>query len=308
MNKILVIGSANIDMIMSLPSLPKIGETVTDGVFQQTFGGKGANQAVAAKRSGADVTLLCCLGDDENGRAIAKKLSDDGIDMSWAVSTSDASTGAALIMFDHQGSNYISVAPGSNYKLLPNHIAKHANHFSDFSLMILQCEIPDETLHAAFEAAHVVDIPILFNCAPARKLEKSIKPGNRYGIVVNETEAAALTNIQVLDKTSAFRAGSKLRDSGYRFAIVTMGSQGACLVSDDGEEYVPAKPVSAVDSTAAGDTFCGAFAAAYIEGSSLRKTVQFGSIAASICVQRIGAQPSIPFKREIEELMSIPTK
>jgi ribokinase len=173
----------------------------------------------------------------------------------------------------------------------------------NISMIVLQYEIGEATLHAAFQAAQQAGIPILFNYAPARSLTNAIVPGVNCGIVVNENEASALSSVQVVDRASAFAAAHKLRSDGYKFAIVTLGANGACLLSEDGEMHLPAVPVASVDSTAAGDCFCGALAAAVAEGASLPDAARFATAAAALCVQKAGAQPSIPTRHEIDRLM-----
>jgi len=301
--RILVIGSANVDMVMGLPRLPEKGETVTDGRFMQTFGGKGANQAVAARRSGAEVSLLCCLGDDNHGRVVAQALSEEGIDLTWTIHTPDAATGAALVMYDRHGENYLAVAPGSNYLLEPEHVAACMDGIGNLSMILLQYEIPERTIHAAMHAAAKSGIPVLFNHAPARIPASSFVPSAGSGIVVNEIEASMLTDIRVSDMETAFTAASRLRLMGFSFAIVTLGERGACLVSDQWRTHIPAIEVVAVDTTAAGDCFCGALATALVEGLPLPAALNFANVAASLCVQRPGAQPSIPFREEVTEAM-----
>lgn len=301
--RILVIGSANVDMVMGLPRLPEKGETVTDGVFLQTFGGKGANQAVAARRAGAEVIFLGCLGNDSHGKAVAQALTAEGIDISRTIVTQHAATGAALVMYDKRGANYLAVAPGSNYMLEPEHVAACMDGIANLSMILLQYEIPERTIHAALRAAEKVAVPVLFNHAPARMPVATIVPGPNCGIVVNEIEASMLTDMRVLSREAAFVSAQKLRKLGFTFAIVTLGERGACLVSEHERLHIPAIEVSAVDTTAAGDCFCGALAAALIERRSLAAALQFANVAASLCVQRTGAQPSIPHLAEINEAM-----
>jgi ribokinase len=300
MKKIVVIGSANVDMIMGLPRLPSRGETITDGKFMQTFGGKGANQAIAAQRAGAQVSLMTCLGKDDHGRAVARQLSLDGVDLSLTIFTAEAPTGTALVMFDSDGHNYLAVAPGSNYHLLPQHVEDASARISECSMLMLQCEIPEATIDAALLAAREHDIPVLFNCAPIRspELKRNVAPNT--GLVVNEIEASALANMTVTDTVSASKAARTLHSQGYAFAVVTLGAGGACFCSSEGEDYVPAVPVTAVDTTAAGDTFCGALAVALAECAPLRDGIVLATAAAALCVQRAGAQPSIPYREEIE--------
>lgn len=299
--KLLVIGSSNVDMIMALPKLPSVGETVTDGSFQQTFGGKGANQAIAAARAGGRVSFMTCVGDDDGGRAVLAALASDGIDLSLSIVAPGKPTGAALVMFDAQGDNYLAVAPGSNYSLLPQHIEAIASRFAEFAMLVLQFEIPAETLRAALETAAAANIPVLFNHAPARPFEVSSPAGT--ALIVNELEASALTAAPVSSREDAFAAARKLRKRGFAFVIVTLGSGGSCVNAAEEEFHVPAIPSSAVDTTAAGDTFCGALAEALVEGKSMREAVRFATAAAALCVRRAGAQPSIPLLGEIQMLI-----
>jgi len=187
---------------------------------------------------------------------------------------------------------------------VPADIARYVEENGAPTMIVLQYEISEEALHEAFRVAREAYVPILFNYAPARGLVKKINPGINCGIVVNESEASSLTGVQVSDAASAFEAGRELRNSGYRFSIVTLGTLGACIVSADGEVHVPAIRAVSVDSTAAGDTFCGALASALVEGKDLIRAVQFATAAASLCVERAGAQPSIPYRPEIERRLA----
>jgi len=299
--KILVIGSTNIDMIMSLPKLPSVGETVTDGKFLQTFGGKGANQAIAAARAGGRVSFMTCVGDDDGGRAVMTYLAKDGLDLSLSLIAPDQPTGAALVMFDSHGENYLAVAPGSNYSLRPHHIEAIAARFAEFSMLVLQFEIPADTLRAAFEAASAHGVPVLYNHAPARASE--IPVAGKIALVVNELEASALIARTVSSREDAFAAARELRKRGFEFVIVTLGSGGSCVETAGEQFHVPAIPSEAVDTTAAGDTYCGALAVALVGGRSMREAVKFATAAAAICVRRTGAQPSIPLLAEFESLI-----
>ncbi len=303
MNKLLVIGSANVDMVMGLRRLPEKGETVTDGQFLRTFGGKGANQAVAAQRAGAAVTFVTCLGEDADGDAVHAVLAQEGIDLAWVARTASAPTGAAIVLFDADGANYLAVAPGSNYELREEHLANVFANLQRFSWLLLQFEIAEETLHAALAAAAAARLPVLLNYAPARAMTRSLTPSLNVALLVNELEAESITGLAVRDSASAMAAARVLYSRGFRFAIVTIGAQGACLASPEGELHVPALAVTAVDSTAAGDTFCGALAVALAEGGSLTDAARFATAAASISVQRAGAQPSIPRRDEIDAVM-----
>lgn len=301
--RITVIGSSNVDMIMKLERLPQAGETVTGGAFLQVFGGKGANQAVAAARAGGKVTFLSAVGEDDFGRAAVANFQQDGIATEYIVSVSGIPTGCALILIDAQGENSIAVAPGANYALLPEHIEANADVIRDSAMIVMQREIPTPTILRALELAAEFGTPVLFNYAPAQNREVLVS-AQMTGLVVNEIEAAMLSGLPVETKEEAATAGEALRRQGPSFVVVTLGAEGAVVVSATGKERVPAFPVTPVDTTAAGDVFCGALAVALVEGNSLPDAVRFASAASAISVTRLGAQPSIPHRQEIEALVT----
>ena len=296
---LMVIGSSNADMIVRVPRLPAVGETVTDGQFMQTFGGKGANQAVAAARAGGQVTFLTCVGEDALGAAMRENFLRDGIDVSHVLQTGEAPSGAALVMFDPRGDNYLAVAPGANYRLNPPHIEAAAELIAGCGMVVMQMEIPADTTQCALDIARRRGVPVLFNFAPVRTRDVPVQPA-MTGLVVNEIEAAELAGRAVGSREEAFAAADALRRLGPRFVIVTLGRDGACVADGAGIFHVPAFPVVPVDSTAAGDTFCGALAVALVEERPLPEAVRFASAAAAISVTRMGAQPSIPTREEIE--------
>jgi ribokinase len=292
-------------MIMGVTRLPERGETVTDGMFLKTFGGKGANQAVAAQRAGAKVSFVTCVGRDDHGDSVMAALLKEGIDTQWVVRSRDSATGAALVLFDRQGANYLAVAPGSNYDLAPEHLDP-VFAGQDFDMLLLQYEIAEDTLHAALDQAESRQIPVLFNYAPARPLGREITPSNNICLVVNELEASVLADRPVRDVETAMEAARAFYHRGYGFAIVTLGALGACIASRDGGVHVGSRSVRAVDTTAAGDTFCGVLGVALAEGRTLHNAAQMASSAASLCVQRAGAQPSIPRRDEVDKLHPLP--
>jgi ribokinase len=297
---ILVIGSANADMVIRLPKLPALGETVTDGHFTATYGGKGANQAVAAARAGGRVTLLACVGDDVAGHTMRSNFAADNIDTSLIVVVPDVPSGMALIMIDQRGNNYLAVAPGSNYRITPQHIALNQVRIASASIIVMQMEIPIEVSNAALDAAVRCNVPVLFNYAPVR--QNSVKIDARMtGLVVNEIEAEEILGCTVNDTNQAMDAARALQRMGPRFAIVTLGKSGVCVAEAEGSAYhLPAFQVTPVDTTAAGDTFCGALAVSLVEQRPLREAVEFASAAAALSVTRMGAQPSIPTRDEID--------
>lgn len=299
---ILIIGSANVDFIVQLPHLPALGETVTDGRFTQTYGGKGANQAVAVARAGGETTFITCLGDDPYAAPLLAAYQADGIDTRLVKIAPDVATGTALIMVDTQGDNYLGIAPGANSALLPADIDACAAYIRDAALVILQNEIPPATNQRVLEIAAEAGTPVVLNYAPVRGAALPVTP-LLTGLVVNENEAAALTGLPVDTVAQARIAAAHLRALGPRYVILTLGAQGAWLDDGETQELVPAFPVTPVDATAAGDTFLGALAVALVEGSTLVPAARFACAASALTVTRVGAMPSIPWRAEIDAFL-----
>lgn len=300
--KIVVIGSSNIDLIMKMDHLPEKGETVTDAVFMQVYGGKGANQAVAASRAGGKVTFVNCVGEDAYTPQMLRNFMNDGIDTRFVFQEKNMPSGHALIMIGNEGENIISVAPGANNLLLPGKIEKASRIFDDAALIVMQFEIPEETIKYVIDLANKKNIPVMWNVAPARVFDFSYIPKVNI-LVLNEVEAGFLAEIPVENETDAEKAAQRLVSRGVEKVIITLGSQGAFVLTQNEKVSVPAFKVNAVDTTAAGDTFCGALAVAITEGKNLKESLQFASAAAAISVTRMGAQPSAPNRREVEEFL-----
>jgi ribokinase len=300
--KIVVIGSSNIDYIMKMKRLPKVGETVTDAVFMQVFGGKGANQAVGAARAGGNVHFVSCVGDDDTAPRMLEQFLKDGINTDFVFREKDISTGSALIMIGEDGANCISVAPGANYRLTPDCIDKALDTIRDAEMVILQYEILPSTLEHTLDLCDKYNKRVLWNFAPAREFDnKYLKKINI--LVVNETEAEILSGLAVTDDNSVTRAGEKLRELGCRTVIITLGAKGSVAFSDTGTERIPAFRVDAIDTTAAGDIYCGTLSVALTEGKSISEAVRFAGAAAAMSVTRMGAQPSAPTRKEIDEFL-----
>jgi len=303
---ITVIGSANVDYIMQVDHLPAVGETVTGGTFFQTFGGKGANQAVAAARAGGAVTFVAALGRDATAETYFAALKADGMDTSHVTLEPDMAGGAALVMFDGEGDNYITVAPGSNYRVTPERVAAVEDVIAASAWIVLQQEIPAASNRAVLELAARHERPVVFNYAPAHDL--TLKPDAAvHTLVVNELEAASLAG-EVLDAengAAAMRMAAQLRDSGgHRLVVITLGKSGAVCADECGTQAVPAFRVTPADTTAAGDTFCGALTVALGEGKQVADAVRFASAAAALSVTKVGAQSSIPLRAEIDAFLA----
>ncbi|KAF0236730.1 MAG: hypothetical protein FD181_2500 [Prolixibacteraceae bacterium] len=304
MRKIVVIGSSNVDLLMKMDHLPEKGETVTDAEFFQVYGGKGANQAVAAARAGGNVAFVNCVGEDAYTPQMVQNYISDGIDARFVFYEKGIASGHALIMIGGEGMNYISVAPGANYKLTPQKIDEAIQVIDEAALIVMQYEIKEETIKYVIGLANRKGIPVMWNCAPARAFDVSYIPKINI-LVLNEVEAGFLAGILVENETDAEKAAQKLVDSGVEKVIITLGSKGAFVVTKTEKISVQAYKVDAVDTTAAGDTFCGAFAVAFVEGKPMKEALQFASAAAAISVTRMGAQPSAPTRSEIESFLSL---
>ncbi len=301
-NKIVVIGSSNVDLIMKMDRLPGKGETVTDAGFLQVYGGKGANQAVAAVRAGGNVAFVNCVGDDAYTPRMLENFRNDGLDIRYVFRETGIASGHALVMIGGDGSNYLSVSPGANYRLTPGLIDRVLPVIDEAAMIIMQYEIPAETIQYVFKIAEVRSVPVLWNFAPARPFDLSYI-GKTDILVVNETEAAFLSGLTVETDREVENAALKLLDMGARLVIITLGDRGVFALSAHEKVSLPALPVKAIDTTSAGDVFCGSFAVARIEGKTLTESLRFATAASAICVTRMGAQPSAPERREIDELL-----
>jgi len=298
-NKIVVIGSSNVDLLMKMDHLPEKGETVTDAEFFQVYGGKGANQAVAAARAGGKVAFVNCVGEDAYTPQMVQNYKNDGIDTTWVFQEKGVASGHALIMIGGAGMNYLSVAPGANYRLTPEKIDLAMPIISEAAMIVMQYEITEAAIKHVVDIANRLGIPVMFNLAPARAFDPEYISKMDI-LVLNEVEAGFLADMPVNNEAEAENAARVLVNRGVKKVIITLGSKGAFVMTKDEKVQVPAYKVEAVDTTAAGDTFCGALAVALVEGKSLRESLQFASAAAAISVTRIGAQPSAPTRKEIE--------
>lgn len=302
MKKIVVIGSSNIDFIMKMPRLPKVGETVTDAEFMQVFGGKGANQAVGAARAGGSVYFVNCVGDDDVTPSMLENYRKDCINIDFIFHEKNISSGTALIMIGDQGANYISVAPGANYRLTPSYIDKAASLIMEADIVLLQYEITAETLRYVLNFCEKNNKLVMWNFAPARDFDRTYLSKVRI-LVVNETEAEILSGINVTDDESVIKAANWLKRTGCETVIITLGIKGSYILSENKGEWIKAFRVDAVDTTAAGDIYCGSLAVALTEGKNFAEAVRFASAAAAISVTKMGAQPSAPYRKEIDEFL-----
>ena len=303
MGKILVIGSSNTDLIAKVRRFPVAGETIEGTMFLQAMGGKGANQALAAHRSGGDVSFVTCLGDDANGRNTLQYYKDEGLDVSSALIVEAIPTGTAMILVNDEGENCIVITPGANHELSPPYIDTIAKQIGTASMVMLQMEVPIETVRRACDLAVQFETRVLLNVAPAREIDADLLKMVDI-LVVNETEIEKISG-----KSIAELGEEKVIDSlvkkGAKVVILTLGRNGSLVRQGKILRHVPAFQVEAVDTTAAGDTFCGALVACLGKGKDLIASVQFATAAAALCVTRMGAQPSIPTEEEVNQFLSL---
>jgi ribokinase len=294
--RIVVLGSLNVDLVARVPTLPRPGETALGDRLQTFTGGKGANQAVAAARLGAEVAMVGRVGTDAGGDLLLSALARDGVDVSGVARDGSEPTGTALIMVDAAGENLIAVAPGANGRVGPDEVARALAACGPGGLLVLQLEIPPAAVAAAVRSGGRV----LLNAAPAGELDRSLLRGVE-ALVVNEGEAAALLGRPM----GGADAARELYAAGAGLAVVTLGAAGAALCSPAGPAAVEAFPVEAVDTTGAGDAFTGALAVGLAAGWPLAEAARLASAAGAAAAARQGAQASLPWADDLERLFGV---
>jgi len=298
-NPIFVIGSINTDMVAMTEVLPSPGETVMSREFMMTAGGKGANQAVAAARMGGDVTMIGRLGNDVFAEQSIKRLKSENINCEFITKDTEKSSGLALISVDQNGENHIVVAPGANETLTKERLGSVLSQIPDNAIVMMQLEIPLESVVSVIEFCKKSDKKIILDPAPAKNLTPDFTK-SLYMITPNETEATAMTGVKIKDLRDVKKAAIKLLGSGSQYVLITMGANGVYLASQNDEfEYIPSPKVTTIDSTAAGDCFNGTLAVSLSQGLSVFEAAKKACLAASISVTRKGAQDSMPFINEL---------
>ncbi len=297
MAKILIVGSINMDLVVRVPHSPLPGETVLGGDFETFPGGKGANQAVAAARMGAEVRMVGRVGNDGFGDTLIQNLVTDNIKTAYVTKDPSASTGIAMIAVAADGENSIVVASGANMQVTVDDVNKAGDIFSEVDLLLVQLECPLEVVTAAVELAKANQVKVVLNPAPAQLLPATLL-ANIDVMTPNENELRLISGEKEIEKGARV-----LLEKGVKNVLVTLGSDGAYLVNETQELYFSAHKVTAVDTTAAGDAFNGAFATLLAENESITNAIRFAMAAGAIAVTRRGAQPSLPRREEVEQFL-----
>lgn len=299
---LVVLGSINADHILNLESFPAPGETLLGSQYQVAFGGKGANQAVAAGRSGARIAFIACTGGDDTGERVRKQLASDNIDIAPVSVIAGESTGVALIFVNGEGENVIGIHAGANAALTVELVEAQRERIADASALLMQLESPIESVLAAAKIARENQTLVALNPAPARELSDELL--SLLDIITpNETEAEKLTGVRVDNEADAAKAANVLHDKGIKTVLITLGSRGVWASVNGEGSRIPGFKVQAIDTIAAGDTFNGALITALLEDKPLAEAIRFAHAAAAIAVTRKGAQPSVPWRKEIDDFL-----
>lgn len=300
---IVVVGSVNMDLVIRAPRMPSPGETIAGSGFRTFPGGKGANQAVAAARAGAQVHLIGSVGGDDFGRRLARGLADDGIGLGQLSVVDDEATGVAVIVVDAGGQNSIVLSAGANGRVTSDQIEACAGIIGSADMLVCQLEIPLDAVNCAIDIAYANGVPVILNPAPAVPLDPRMLAKVKY-LIPNETEATLLSEVHVVDEKTAVEAAHRLMDDGVEQVLITLGNKGVVSVlGDRSASSAPAVAVAAVDTTGAGDTFVGSLAVELARGRSISHAIEFAQFAAALKVTRLGAQISIPRRDEVEQFM-----
>ena len=297
--RVVVVGSSNTDLVIKTRSIPRPGETVLGGSFLMAAGGKGANQAVAAARLGADVTFVARIGSDAFGDASLAGLAAEGIRTEFIAREDQTASGVALVIVDEQAENAIAVAPGANSLLSVHDVEQAKDTIRAADVLLLQLETPLDTVRHAARLAREADVPVILNPAPAQPLDQAMLACVTV-LTPNRGEAALLSGIEVVDDATARAAAHALLGMGVMHVVITLGAEGALWIGQGEEDRIAGMAVDALDTTAAGDAFNGALAAALGVGDSMRQAVRFAMVAGALATTQMGAQPSLPTREAVE--------
>jgi len=300
MLEVVVLGSLNMDLVVRTARMPRPGETVMGERFVTVPGGKGANQAAAAARLGASVAMIGRVGADSFGPSLLANMRQQGVDIEHVIVDEGVGTGVALIVVDDEGENSIVVVPGANGRVSIGDLYAARDLLSGAHFLVTQLEIPLPVVRAAIQLARELNLRVIPNAAPARRVDADFVRGV-FCLVVNEFEAQTLAGMPVTDDLkSASEVGRALLDLGVSVAVITLGARGAFLVTRESSAHVPAQRVPVVDTTAAGDAFVGGLTVALRDGLDLVDAVRYATCAGTLAVTRLGAQPSLPTAEEVQ--------
>lgn len=301
--KVTVVGSFNTDLMVRTPRMPVKGETILGGPFLSGPGGKGANQAVAAARLGAEVTMLVKLGKDAFGDLAQANLEKEGILPKYILRSAESHTGVAFIIVDDTGENMIVVAGGTNDRMTTADVDIAREAICTADIVLMQLEVPLAVIEYTARMADEAGVKVMLNPAPGQRLPADLLKRIDY-LTPNETEAELITGQKIASVEDAQLAARDLLASGVGTAVITLGSNGALVVTSEKSEHVPGQKVQVVDTTGAGDAFNGAFAVALAEGKGLAEAAAFANVAAAIQVTRLGTAPAMPFRQEVEDFLA----
>ncbi len=297
--KIVVIGCLHTDFTVKVKTIPRIGESVLGKSFKRSPGGKGANQAIAAARLGANVTLIGRVGADVFGKELIKNLRENGIDTKYIIEDSETYTGLALIMVDEDGDNILAVASGADMRIRKEDIDRAEEIIKLSDILLIQLETPLQIVEYAINIAFNEGVKVLLNPAPAQKLSKDLLK-KVYVLIPNEKEAELLSNVKIKDLNSSKISAKKLLENGTENIVITLGKNGSIIATKEETVHITGLNVNAIDTTGAGDAFCGALAVALSSGKELKEAVIYANYAGALATTKIGAQEALPTKEELE--------
>ena len=303
MNKVAVVGSFMYDLVATAPRRPKTGETLIGDSFGMFLGGKGANQAIAASRTGASVTMVGRLGNDLFGNRFLEKFSEEGIKTDFVIQDTKNGTGVGMPLIDASGDNSIVIIPQANMALTVENIDKAETVIADSDVLVLQCEVPMEANKRAAEIANKNDTLVILNPAPACEIPDAILSLTDL-LTPNESETEILTGMPTHSNEQAIEAAHNLLSKGIETVILTLGSRGSFLLTEKMDKLIPAYSVNVIDTTAAGDAYCGALAASLAQGALIEEAVKIANAAGALAVTKLGAEPSLPTKKAIDQLLA----
>jgi len=302
MGQVTVVGSFMYDLVATVPRRPKTGETLVGNTFGMFLGGKGANQAIAASRAGSKVTMVGRLGNDFFGKQFLEKFSRERINTDFVTQDDENGTGVAMPLIDASGDNSIVIIPQANMALTVENINQAQSTIADADVLVMQCEVPMDANQRAAEIAKQNDTLVILNPAPAQLIPDQILKLVDI-IIPNEIETETLTGLPTKTENEVLVAGRNLLSKGVETVILTLGDRGSLLLNEDGEKLIPAFDVSVVDTTAAGDSFCGVLAASLANGISINLSVEIANAAGALAVTKLGAEPSLPQRDAIDDLL-----